>query len=115
MARGGLSIKVSYDRLSAFGKQCTNIINTYYPEDEHEKLLYEHLIELNDIVHKKLIYDQQTYTITLTGSMGLALLQLWQRVPLGHDPYSKVFIDEVIHKIDKQSKSPAAKYRSRGN
>lgn len=114
MAGIGIKIKVSWDRLEAFAKQCTNVIDQYYPEDDHEKLLFEHLVEMRDMVQKKLLCNQANYTLNLGGSMALAMLQLWQRVPLGHDPYSKVFIDEVIQKVDKQSKSPTAKYR-RGN
>ena len=114
MAGIGIKLKVSYDRLDAFAKQCTNVIDVYAPEDDHEKLLFEHLVEMRDMVEKKLQNNQEHYTINMGGSLALAMLQLWQRVPIGDDPYSNVFIDEVIEKVDKQSKSPLAKYRNRG-
>ncbi|OSZ79298.1 hypothetical protein CAP35_13880 [Chitinophagaceae bacterium IBVUCB1] len=109
-----ITIKVSHERLEAFSMQAGNVLMHYSPEDEHEKLLFEHLVEMQDAVQRKLQNEQKQYTISLTGSMSLAFMQLWTRVNISHDPYSRVFIDEVIGKIDKQSKSPVAKYRKHG-
>lgn len=82
------------------------LIGVYEPENDHEKLLYEHLVEMTHMMEEKLRKEQVQYSMKLTAPASLAFYQIWQQCNQYTDTYSQVIILETIKQIDKTSKAP---------
>jgi hypothetical protein len=104
--RNEVKIPLSHDRLEAVSFQYSQLLQAYQPENDHDRLLFECMIELSEKIGKTLLRDQGKYTLTLTSREALAFYQLWNQVDLSHDPYSRVIINSMIAEIHKASIDP---------
>lgn len=111
MLKNFLKIKMSRDRLEAFHKQCGKAMEAYEPDNDHDKLLREFLVDMYLTLDSMLHKTQEKFTLKLSNAEALAFYQVWQQVPLDHCPYSKVLVDEALLQIDQFHKSPQNKYR----
>lgn len=111
MLKNFLKIKLGRERLEAFYTQCGKLMEVYQPDNEHEELLREFLVDMYYTLEVMLNKDQQKFTLNLSNAEALAFYQVWQMVPLDHCQYTKVIVDEAIKQIDQFHKSPQNKYR----
>lgn len=115
MKKDFLEIKLSHERLEAFAKQYENVIEFYYPENEHETLL----LECAKAMHHRLLIlankNQVNYTVKLNSIEAISLFQFWKEINIVHDPYSKLIIQQAIASIDQHHKSAKAIQHAKRN
>lgn len=101
-----VQVRFTYERIEALFLQISNVKRVYYPENEHEQLLLEHMIDMGERLETLLNKNQMTFLVTFTGSEALAFMQIFKTTGLHHDPYSKVIVQETIAHFDQANKSP---------
>lgn len=80
-----------------------DLVHDYHPDNDHAKLLHEHIISMRDMWEKMYRKDQEKYTLSLPATEALAFMQTWNNAHLPFDPYTNNTILKIIGHIDKTS------------
>ncbi len=96
-----VTIKLSRQRMDALCNVYQAAIGEFYPENEHELLLQEHLTELCRRFIKALRTDFNNMKFKFSATEALAFVQFWQLGPMEVDNYTGIVLNDVMAKIDK--------------
>ena len=97
--RRGIRVRISHQRVTALRDICSDMLNTFQPENDHQVLLREYMLELRHKLQNLAAKNQETYTITLSGTEAIAFYQLWQTMDVQEDRYAALVIDGMIKKL----------------
>lgn len=100
-----LRIKLSRLQVESLYSLYNHFYTEYNPEGEHEKLLYEHLLEMHFKLQGLFNKHQGTYTLPLTATEAIAFFQTWNTIEV-HDKLADVTTRNIIALIDKKAKAP---------
>ncbi|MEI8278681.1 MAG: hypothetical protein WCG87_02890 [Bacteroidota bacterium] len=100
MDKRAIRIRISYERLEALQHICTDMLALFTPDNEHEQLLCEHLLELKQKIQKLLQRSQYRYMLYLTNTEAMAFHQLWHEQDLKHEPYHHIIVSSVVAHIE---------------
>jgi hypothetical protein len=100
MDKRPVRIRIGHDRLEAMHSIFSDMATEQAAADEHGRLLYTHLCELQQKMDAMLQRRQERYTLSMCGSEALALYQLWHKMDTKNDRYARVITGSIIDKIE---------------
>jgi len=93
--------------LSIYDHQCEH----YHWEDEHEKLLWAHIIDMRFRLNHMKDNIDRTVKLGLCLSEAAAFYQLWNTVDTSSWPLATVIIGDMVERIDKAGHFPAIRIK----
>lgn len=99
MAKRGIRIRISYQRVEALVEICSEMLEEFKPANEHHHLLREYLAELHEKLQDMLRRNQDLYTLILMGTESLAFYQLWKMLDISTDKYAILIVDNLLKKM----------------
>jgi len=105
MDKGTMRLKVSRTRAEGLYRLYDWLIGVYVPENNHEHLLYAHVVGMYWRIETMLLKDGWVNKwLILTESEAMAFCLIWGDRDLVHDAYGNVIICEMIKVIDQRAK-----------
>ncbi len=95
----GIRIRISHQRIEALLEICEEMLEEFTPQDEHQLLLHEYLLELQDRLCVMRTRNQDIYTLILAGSEAVAFRQLWNLLDISRDKYANLIVDNLLKKM----------------
>lgn len=99
MAKRGIKIRVTGDRLEALHNLCIEMKDDFKPNTEHGILLKEYMLELEHRLQKMVQRRQERYTLNLSTTEAIAFYQLWNMLDIRHDRFAKVIVGTMLQKM----------------
>ena len=94
-----INIRISQQRVEALKEICEEMLEEFAPLNEHQQLLREHLVDLQDKLKEMLGRNQQNYTLSHSGSEAMAFYQMWQMLDISRDKYANLVVDNLLKKM----------------
>lgn len=90
---------------------CNFAALNYAVEDDTDRLLMHHLVEMRDEVAEKVRKRKPGCTMTMNSREALAFMMLWLRIDLsqGFGPLERQLMQEIINEIDAYQKMLATR------
>ncbi len=92
-------IRLSLQRLEALKEICDEMLEEFAPANEHQLLLKEYMMELQERLSVMLSRNQQLYTLTHSGAESVAFCQLWGMLDVSNDRYAQLIVDNLLKKM----------------
>jgi len=99
MAKRGIRIRISHQRVEALQEICGEMLDEFKPVNEHHQLLREYLAELQEKLQAMMQRNQELYTLALMGTEALAFYQLWNVLDIRTDKYAILIVDNLLKKM----------------
>ncbi|MCF8451530.1 MAG: hypothetical protein K9G49_16780 [Taibaiella sp.] len=95
----GLRMRITHQRVEALHEICCEMLEEFKPDNDHRKLLYEYMRELDSKLEEMLQRNQELYTLMLAGPEAVAFYQLWQMLDIRHDKYAVLIVNNLLQKM----------------
>ncbi len=107
-----LKIQLTKSKLEMLFALYNYYFDQYGPEDKHEQLLYEHLLQMHHKLQLQINKDQQKNTITFTAAEAVAFWQTWETIKV-KNTLADITVREIIAHIHKKSKNKISNGKKR--
>lgn len=97
--------KLDKTKMESFCKALEFCDKYWVSEDDHEVLLYYHIIEIKEACQLKLFKRQKTYSISMTPAQTIAMLQIIGKFSLDYLRLEGLILQEIANDIDQYKKS----------
>ncbi len=95
----GIRLRISCQRVEALLEICDEMLEEFRPQNDHQYLLREYMIELQHKLRDMLRKNQEMYMLVLVGAEAVAFYQLWGMMDIRNDKYATLIVDNLIEKM----------------
>jgi len=98
-AKRGIRIRISRQRIEALVEISDEMLEEFIPQNDHQQLLREYLLELRQRLKTLVERNQEIYTLVMAGSEAMAFYQLWNALDISRDKYANLIVDNLLKKM----------------
>ncbi len=96
-----IRLRISAQRTEALQEICAEMQEEMETDTDHQRLLYEYMVELQEKLESMLQRNQENYTLMLSGTEATAFYQLWNHLDIRHDKYAEIIVDTLLKKMSR--------------
>lgn len=102
-----LTISLTYRKLEQLHALYVELLTTWTPDDDTERLLFDHARDMEKDLKVKLAKEVQSPRLVLSLAETRAFWMLWQLMDLKTHPVQAVLMGELLKETDLHLKQPA--------